>query len=77
MPVSEPTYERVALEDPDGLWELHHGRLRSKSKGTWDRNQVAVDLSFLLGRQLSRHGFRVRINSGRVRFVHDAYHSTF
>jgi hypothetical protein len=27
MPISEETFERVALEDPDGKWELHCGRL--------------------------------------------------
>ncbi|HTE87221.1 MAG TPA: Uma2 family endonuclease [Dehalococcoidia bacterium] len=30
MPISEATYERVALEDPEGRWELVCGRLRSK-----------------------------------------------
>ncbi len=30
MPVSEQTYRVVALEDPEGQWELHRGRLREK-----------------------------------------------
>jgi hypothetical protein len=38
MAVSQQTYERVALEDPDGRWELHGGRLREKPGMTWAPN---------------------------------------
>ncbi len=31
MPMSEAIYERVALEDPEGLWELACGRLPRKA----------------------------------------------
>jgi hypothetical protein len=40
MSISEATYERVALEDPAGQWELVRGRLRSKPAMTTERNSV-------------------------------------
>jgi hypothetical protein len=41
MPVGEATYERVALEDPDGEWELDCGRLWSKPGMTTQHNDVS------------------------------------
>ncbi len=67
MVLSQQTYERVALEDPDGQWELHHGRLREKPPMTWEHNDVMVELGHLLRGQLERREYRVRVNAGRVR----------
>ncbi|MDP9364558.1 MAG: Uma2 family endonuclease [Chloroflexota bacterium] len=67
MVLSQQTYERVALEDPDGQWELHHGRLREKPPMTWEHNDAMVLLGHFLLQQLDRRQFRVRINAGRVR----------
>jgi Uma2 family endonuclease len=67
MPVSEETYERVALEDPDGKWELHCGRLRNKPGMTTKHNDIGTILGFRLQQQLSLDQFRVRIDSARVR----------
>jgi Uma2 family endonuclease len=67
MPISEETYERVALEDPEGFWELHCGKLRQKPDMAADHNEIMSDLHGWLFQQLDREQFRVRSNAGRVR----------
>lgn len=67
MPVSEKTYQQVALEDPEGQWELHCGRLRRKPGMTFDHNDVMNELGYLLRSQLDRRKYRVRVNSGHAR----------
>ena len=67
MSVSEQTYERVALEDPEGHWELDCGRLRSKPAMTYAHNRTTSDLAAQLLAQLDRRQFEVRINAGQVR----------
>jgi Uma2 family endonuclease len=67
MPVSEATYERVALEDPEGQWELACGRLRSKPAMTTEHNAVVSELEHQLGRQLDWSRYVVRSNSSRLR----------
>lgn len=57
MPISEATYERVALEDDEGKWELVCGRLRQKPPMTTDHQQIARLLVLELGPQLSRDEF--------------------
>jgi hypothetical protein len=64
--VSEATFRQVALEDPEGHWELHCGRLREKPGMTFDHNDVMVESGVMLRRQLDRAAFRVRINAGHV-----------
>jgi Uma2 family endonuclease len=68
MPVSEETFERVALEDPDGKWELHCGRLRSKPGMTTQHNQISRVLGFRLQQQLSFDEYVVSTNMARVWF---------
>jgi Uma2 family endonuclease len=65
--VSEQTYRQVALEDPEGHWELHCGRLRKKTGMTEEHNEVAGELYFQLRLQLEREEFQVRSNAGHVR----------
>ncbi len=67
MVLSQQTYERLALEDPDGQWELHGGRPQEKPAMTWEHNETMVLLGHFLMQQLDRDVFRVRINAGRVR----------
>ena len=67
MPVSEATYERVALEDPSGGWELVCGRLRSKPAMTTEHNAVTDGLDYELKRQLDRSEYVIRSGSGRLR----------
>ena len=67
MPVSEETYERVALEDPDGKWELHCGELRSKPGMTTTHNQIGRVLGFRLQQQLPLEAFVVSVDTACVR----------
>ena len=67
MPVSEETYRRVALEDPEGHWELDCGRLRSKPAMAYAHNRMTSDLAAQLLAQLDRSQYEVRINAGQVR----------
>lgn len=67
MPVSAETYERVALEDPDGKWELVCGRLRQKPLMTTEHGYAARTLAILLGRQLDLREYSVGTDSGKVR----------
>jgi Uma2 family endonuclease len=66
MSVSRHTFERVALEDPEGHWELFLGRLIGKPGTSAFHNEVAHQLCFSLGDQLSRREFVIRINAGRL-----------
>lgn len=67
MPVSEETYQRVALEDTDATWELVCGRLREKPLTTAEHNQSARVLAMLLSRQLDIREYTVGTDSARLR----------
>jgi Uma2 family endonuclease len=73
MPVSMKTYERVALEDGDGLWELVCGRLREKPGMTADHNQTMTNAGLLIAAQLDANTYHIRINAGRMRRETTAY----
>ncbi len=66
MPVSSRTYERLALEDPEGRWELHNGGLVQKPEMTAEHNTTAWRLLRQLARQLDA-GYEARMNAGRAR----------
>ena len=73
MPVSEATYRRIALEDPEGQWELACGQfLRRKPPMTQDHNSTARRLAFLLQRQLPLEEYEVASNAGRTRVASGA-----
>lgn len=75
MPVSEQTFLQLALEDPDGMWELHCGRLSSKSEAmAAEHDDLFGELGYLLRHQLDRHVYRVRWNSGHVRRSETQYY---
>ena len=67
MPVSEDTCERVALEDPEGLWELVCGELRRKPGKTAAHGYTIQALDLLLKRQSDRREFAVRSDPLRLR----------
>lgn len=79
MPLTEETYRRVVLEDPDAQWELHRGRLREKPPMTHGHNSLMVRLGLRIGPQLDWDRFELRINAGHVRhggrsfYVPDVY----
>ncbi len=63
MPVSAETYERVALEDPEGKWELVCGRLRQKPAMTTEHEDTVERLYRALARQLPATQFAIRTGS--------------
>lgn len=67
MPVSVETYERVALEDPEGKWELVCGRLREKPLMTTEHNGAQRRLHRQLAVQLPEDAFTVSAESARLR----------
>jgi Uma2 family endonuclease len=67
MPISEATYERVALEDGDGIWELVCGRLLEKPPMTAEHEDIGARLSRRLNMQLDERLYSVRANSGRLK----------
>ena len=74
MPISEQTYERVALEDPDGQWELVCGRLRRKPAMTTEHNSVARRLARRLNAQLDERDFLVDKDGPRLRISNGSYY---
>lgn len=73
MPVSEATYQRVALEDSDHVWELVCGRLREKPPMTTDHNEIPRELLRQLLPQLDRRDFMIGENSVRLRVSSGTY----
>jgi len=65
--VSEETFRQLALEDPEGHWELYCGRPRRKPGMTFAHNHAGVWLTIQLGQQLDRERYDVRTNAGHVR----------
>jgi Uma2 family endonuclease len=65
--ISEETYERLALAEPDRKWELRDGRLREKPAMTSSHNWLAEKLGYMLMSQLDWSMFQVRTDKGRVR----------
>jgi len=74
MPVTAETYRRVALEDPEGHWELHRGRLLEKPGMSFRHNDAMVELGYQLRPQLDPRQYRVRVNAGRVKRSDDTYY---
>jgi Uma2 family endonuclease len=74
MPISEQTFRKVALEDPNGLWELHCGALRQKPPMTAMHNDVMMRLAGWLFQQLDFDQYRVRSNAGHVQRSPENYY---
>jgi len=74
MPVTERTFEQVVIEDPEGRWELHRGRLREKPLMSWNHTDVMSYVGFQLQQQLDRRKYRVHINGARVRRSFESYY---
>ena len=73
MPISEATYERVALEDPEGHGELVCGRLRSKPAMTTEHNEVERRLVRQLILQLDDREYSVAMDNARLRIAVGSY----
>ena len=74
MPISEQTYERVVLEDPDGQWELVCGRLRSKPLMTTEHYSTMARLARRLNLQLDEREYEVRMDGPRLRISTGRYY---
>ena len=58
-PITEDAYRRLALDDPRGKLELHHGQLRERPGMSVEHNGVMMQLVGLLHGQLNRDEFRL------------------
>ena len=67
MPVSEKTFEQLALEDDDIQWEFVRGQVREKPPMTQEHNDAMGLLAFFLQQQLDITRYRVRANSGHTK----------
>ena len=74
MVISAKTYEQVALEDPDGFWELDCGRLRQKPGMTYEHGDAAAALMTALVLQLDPRTFRVYMNEPRLRIPSGSFY---
>lgn len=66
MPVSAATFERLALEDEDGQWEMVCGRPRRKPDMSYPHNFAGSELGFALRSRLDPSRYEVRVNAGHA-----------
>ena len=67
MAVSAATFERLALEDDDGQWEMVCGRPRRKPDMSYPHNFAGTELGYVIRSQIDRASFEVRVNAGHAR----------
>ena len=67
MPVTAATFERLALEDEDGQWELVCGRPRRKPDMSYPHNEAGTALGFTIWSQLDQDRYRIRVNAGHAK----------
>ena len=72
--VSEETYRRFALSDPQGQWELCNGQLREKPGMSVEHGDVMMVLAALIHNQLDRNEYHVRAGHARLRRSADTYY---
>jgi Uma2 family endonuclease len=73
MPVSEQTFRQLALEDPEGHWEMYCGVPQRKPGMTLEHNYAMTELLGTLWQQLDRTQFDVRSNAGHVQHTAQNY----
>jgi Uma2 family endonuclease len=67
LPMTEAEFRKLALDDPEGHWELYCGYPQRKPGMTAEHNEVMHLLAEQLWRQLDPQTYRFRINAGHVR----------
>ena len=72
--VDEETYRRLALGDPQGLLELHHGQLRERPGMSVAHGDVMDRLLDQLYAQIDRDQYRIRAQHARLRLSSDTYY---
>lgn len=73
MPVSEATYEQLALEDDDEQWEFICGQIRKKPPMTHEHNSVMRLLGYAIQSQLGLGKYQVAQNGPRTRRPETSY----
>ena len=71
MAITDQTYHRIALADPDRQWEIDGGRLREKPPMSAEHNDLMFYLGHLLQLQLDRDLYHLRVNAGRLQRTSD------
>jgi len=66
MVISVRTYEQIALEDGDAVWELAGGVLRQKPGMTYEHNEAMTALAWQFMAQFDQREFTVRVNASRL-----------
>jgi Uma2 family endonuclease len=66
MAVTEEEFRKLALEDPEGHWELYCGHPQRKPGMTAEHNYAMHVLAAQLIRQLDLQQYHVRVNTGHV-----------
>jgi Uma2 family endonuclease len=64
--MTEAAFRELALEDPEGHWELYCGHPQRKPGMTAEHNYAMHILAEQLWRQLDRQQHHVRVNAGHV-----------
>jgi len=64
--LSLDAYLDLALNDPDGFWELWDGEPREKPFVSWEHGDRMFELAWTLRNQLDRRHYRVRAGHGRL-----------
>jgi Uma2 family endonuclease len=72
--MTEQKFRQMALDDPEGHWELHCGEPRRKPGMTMEHNDVQMELAYIVRSQLDPGQFRVRPGAGHVRLSPQHYY---
>jgi Uma2 family endonuclease len=72
--VSEATYRRLALGDPQGMLELHHGQLRERPWMSVAHGRAMQRLLERLFKQLDSNAYVLRTQHARLRVSADTYY---
>jgi Uma2 family endonuclease len=67
MAITEETFKRVSLEDPDGKWELYDGCLRQKPEMAFEHNHAGFLIGHFIALQLDLRRYVVRVDSALIR----------
>jgi Uma2 family endonuclease len=73
MSISAATYERVALEDPHGGWELVCGQLRQKPPMTTEHQSTIRQAAEQFHDQIDRENYAIDTSQTRVRISDESY----
>lgn len=73
MALTAETYRRIVSESPEGVWELHQGRLKEKPTMSFRHHDACSEVAFQLRSQVDPAEFRVHINGARLERSQESY----